>query len=113
MRVVTMVNDRVLVEDVEEIDCDMVTDYNVLLEFDVERTPLGFDDRGEDLEANSVYDDHCSFESSHISGCVVDMIARTVEGIREKRVRHSNVWLPDECFYKHSIHAQFGVDSAS
>ena len=109
VRVVTMVNDRVLVEDVEEIDCDMVTDYDVLLEFDDERIPLDFDDRGEDPEAYSVYDDHCDLESSHSSGCVVD----TVGGIREKRVRRSNVWLPVDCFYKHSLHAQFGVDSTS
>ena len=113
VRVVTMVNDRVLVEDVGAVDCDMVTDCDTYLEFDDERTPRDFDDRGEDPDAYSVYDDHCDSESSHSSGCVVDMIARTVGGIREKRVRRSNVWLPVDYFYKHSIHAQFGVDSTS
>ena len=38
-----------LVEDIEDVDCDMVTDYDTYLTFDdnlVKRTPPDFDDRG-------------------------------------------------------------------
>ena len=119
VRVVEMVNDRVSVEDIGAVDCDMVTEYDVLLEFDDERIPCDFDDRGEDPDAYSVYDDHCDSDYAQSSGSVVDMCARTVQGLLEKRVRRSNVcrewreWLPVDCFYKHSLHAQFGVDSTS
>ena len=103
-------NDRALVEDLEDIDCDMVTDYDTCLTFDDERTPRDFDDRGEDPDAYSVYDDaSCSTGS----GCVVDMWARSMNGLIEKSVRRSAVWLSVDCFCKHSISAQFGVDSTS
>ena len=98
---------------VEVIDCDMVTDYEVLLEFDDERVPLDFDGRSGDPEAYSAHDDHCDSDFSRSLGCVVDMVARAVGGTREKRVRRSNAWLPVDCFCKHSIHAQFEVDSTS
>ena len=55
VRVVEVVDDRVLVEDVGDIDCDTITDYDTYLEFDDERTPRYFDDRGEDPDAFSVY----------------------------------------------------------
>ena len=114
VRVVELINDRVLVEDIEDVDCDMITNYDMYLEFDDERTPRDFDDRGEDPDAYSVYDDHCDSDLSRSSGCVVDMCARgMVTGLIEKRVRRSNVWLPIDCLCKHSLHAQFEVDSTS
>ena len=69
VRIVEMINDRVLVEDLTDIDCDMATNYDTYLTFDDERTPRDFDDRGEDPDAYTVYDDACS---SSGSGCVVD-----------------------------------------
>ena len=49
----------------------MVTNYDMYLdwlEFDDERTPRDFDDRGEDPDAYSVYDDHCDSNFSRSSG---------------------------------------------
>ena len=105
VRVVEVVDDRVLVEDTGDVDFDMITNYDMYLEFDDERTPRDFDDRGEDPDAYSVYDDHCDSDLSRSSGCVVDMCARSVTGLIDKSVKRSNVWLLVDCFCKHSLHA--------
>jgi hypothetical protein len=65
VRIVEELNDRVLIEDVGAVDCDMVTNYDMYLEFDDERTPRCFDDRGEDPDAYTVYDGR----SIYGSGC--------------------------------------------
>ena len=110
VRIVEMINDRVLVEDLADVDCDMATNYDTYLTFDDERTPRDFDDRGGDPDAYSVYDDaSCSIGS----GCVVDMWARSMNGLVEKSVRRSAVWLSVDCLCKHTISAQFEVDSTS
>jgi len=103
-------NDRVLVEDITDVDCDMVTDYDTYLEFDDERTPREFDDRGEEPGDYIVYEDASTATGS---GCVIEMHARSARGLVEKNVRRSAVWLSALCLCKHSIHAQFGVDSTS
>ena len=110
VRVVDMLNDRVLIEDVGAVDCDMVTDYDMYLEFNDERTPRPFDDRGEEPDAYSVYGTYYSCTGS---GYVVDMCARTTQSLIEKSVRRSCVWLPVDCFCKHSLLAQIEVDSTS
>jgi len=55
VRIVEMINDQVLVEDLADVDCDMATNYDTYLTFDDERTPRDFDDRGEDPDAYTVY----------------------------------------------------------
>ena len=113
VRIVNMLNDRVLIEDVGTVDCDMVTDCDIYLEFDDERTPRDFDDRGDNPDAYSVYDDRSLAQDAGEtgSGCVVEMCARANKKLLEKSVRRSCVWLPVDSFCKHSLPAQIEVDS--
>ena len=115
VRIVEELNDRVLIEDVGAVDCDMVTNYDMYLEFDDERTPRPFDDRGEDPDAYSVYDDRSVTQDAGDtgSGCVIEMCARANKKLLEKSVRRSCVWLPVDSFCKHSLPAQIEVDSTS
>ena len=78
VRIVEELNDRVLIEDVGAVDCDMVTNYDMCLEFDDERTPRCFDDRGEDPDAYTVYDGRSMAQDAGDggSGCVIEMCAR-------------------------------------
>jgi hypothetical protein len=112
VRIVEFINDRGLVEDIADVDCDMATDYDTsrYLEFDDERTPREFDDRGEDPDEYTVYDDASSATGS---GCVIEMHACSARGRVEKSVRRSAVWLSIDCLCKHTISAQFEVDSTS
>ena len=78
-----------------DVDCDMVTDYDTYLEFDDERTPRDFDDRGEDPDDYIVYEDASTATGS---GCVIEMYARSARGLVEKNVRRSAVWLSVDAF---------------
>ena len=115
VRIVEMVNDRVLVEDLADVDCDMATIYDTYLMFDDERTPRDFDDRR--TEEKTQVHILCTMMPAVVqnpgSGCVVDMWARSVNALVEKSVRRSAVWLSVDCLCKHTVSAQFEVDSTS